>query len=110
MAKPVQGRFDRYPIDKLELHLTYYKVERLGVMLLLGALALMVAWLMGKATQLTNQHRQYQANTITHRLVLSTIFLGLKVINDTQVSLVANDIDYAWAMLDEIIENLCEIA
>lgn len=94
----------------LELHLTYRQVERLQMMLLLAALALMVAWLMGKATQLTHQHRQYQANTVKHRLVLSTIFLGLKVINDARVSLTTDDIALAWATLDEIIQNLCEIA
>ena len=61
----------------LELHLTY-QVERLQILLLIAALALMVAWLMGKATELTEQHWQYQANTVRKRKVLSTIFIGLK--------------------------------
>ena len=34
---------------------------------------------MGKATELTGQHRHYQANTVGNRVVLSTIFVGLKV-------------------------------
>jgi hypothetical protein len=46
----------------LELHRTY-QVERLQILLLIATLALMVAWLMGKATELTGQHRHYQANT-----------------------------------------------
>ena len=46
---------------------------------------------MGKAVELTNQHMAYQANTVRHRLVLSTIFLGLRVIDDTRVVLSASD-------------------
>ncbi|MCH7696970.1 MAG: IS4 family transposase, partial [Proteobacteria bacterium] len=72
----------------LELHLTY-QVERLQVMLLIASLALMVAWLMGKATELTEQHWQYQANTVRTRKVLSTIFIGLKMIDDKRTTLTA---------------------
>ncbi len=56
-------------------------------MLLIATLALMVAWLMGKATELTGQHRHYQANTVRNRVVLSTIFVGLKVIDDARLTL-----------------------
>ena len=38
--------------------------ERLQVLLLLAALALYVLWLLGKAAELTEQHRHYQANTV----------------------------------------------
>ena len=70
----------------LELHRSY-QVERLQVLLLVATLALMVAWLMGKATELTGQHRHYQANTVKDRVVLSTIFIGLKVIDDPRLTL-----------------------
>ena len=75
----------------LELHLTYH-VERLQVLLLIAHLALMVAWLMGKATELTEQHWQYQANTVRTRKVLSTIFIGLKMIDDRRTVLTARDL------------------
>ena len=91
----------------LAFHLTW-QVERLQVMLLIASLALMVAWLMGKATELTGQHWQYQANTIRHRKVLSTIFIGLKVIDDLRVSLKASDLVAAWQDLDRIIQSHCE--
>ena len=91
----------------LAFHLTW-QVERLQVMLLIASLALMVAWLMGKATELTEQHWQYQANTIRHRKVLSTIFIGLKVIDDLRVSLKASDIVAAWQDLNSIIQSHCE--
>ncbi len=90
----------------LELHLTY-QVERLQVMLLIAHLALIVLWLMGKATELTRQHWQYQANTIRTRKVLSTIFIGLKMIEDKRTTLTARDLIAAWQVLDEIIQSHC---
>ena len=61
----------------LERQLTY-QVQRLQVLLLIATLALLVAWILGVAVEQTGQHRQYQPNSIKHRVVLSTIFLGLR--------------------------------
>jgi hypothetical protein len=88
----------------LELHRTY-QVERLQNLLLIATLALMVAWLMGKATELTGQHRHYQANTIRNRVVLSTIFVGLKVIDDPRLTLRLADLLAALRCLDQLIQN-----
>lgn len=90
----------------LELHLTY-QVERLQILLLIATLALMVAWLMGKATELTGQHRHYQANTVRNRVVLSTIFVGLKVIDDPRLTLRLVDLLAAIRCLDQLIQNHC---
>ena len=90
----------------LELHRTY-QLERLQVLLLIATLALMVAWLMGRATEITGQHRHYQANTVRDRVVLSTIFLGLKVIDDPRVTLRLRDLLAAISCLDELIRNHC---
>lgn len=90
----------------LELHRTY-QVERLQNLLLIATLALMVAWLMGKATELTGQHRHYQANTIRNRVVLSTIFVGLKVIDDPRLTLRLADLLAALRCLDQLIQNHC---
>jgi len=90
----------------LELHRTYH-VERLQVLLLIATLALLVAWLMGKATELSGQHRQYQANTVKDRVVLSTIFIGLKVIDDTRIILRLTDLLAAMKSLDEILCSHC---
>ena len=92
----------------LGYHLTY-QVERLQVMLVIAALALMVAWLMGKATELTEQHWQYQANSIKKRKVLSTIFIGLRVIDDRRTTLTAGDIIMAWKVLHDIIQSHCHV-
>jgi hypothetical protein len=77
--------------------------ERLQVLLLIGSLALMVLWLLGKATELTGQHRQFQANTIKHRAVLSTIFLGLQVSRDRRITLTATDLAGATRALRRIV-------
>ena len=90
----------------LELHRTY-QVERLQTLLLIATLALMVAWLMGKATELTGQHRHYQANTVRNRVVLSTIFVGLKVIDDPRLTLRLVDLLAALRCLDQLIQNHC---
>ena len=90
----------------LELHRSY-QVERLQALLLIATLALMVAWLLGQATQNTGQHRQYQANTVRNRVVLSTMFIGLQVIDDARVTLRWVDILAAWQSLDDIIQSHC---
>ena len=93
----------------LELHHTY-QLERLQVLLLIATLALMVAWIIGKATQRTGQHRHYQANTVRDRVVLSTIFLGLKVVNDPRVSLRFADVIAAINSLHETHRNTGRMA
>ena len=90
----------------LELHRTY-QVERLQVLLLVATLALLVAWLMGKATELIGQHRHYQANTVRDRVVLSTIFIGLKVIDDPRLTLGLTDLLAAVHSLHEILQRHC---
>jgi hypothetical protein len=90
----------------LELHHTY-QLERLQVLLLIATLALMVAWIIGKATEHTGQHRHYQANTLRNRVVLSTIFLGLKVIDDSRVTLQLTDVLAAIKSLHEILQRHC---
>jgi len=90
----------------LELHRTY-QLERLQVLLLIATLALMVAWLMGRAIEITGQHRHYQANTVRDRVVLSTIFLGIKVIDDPRVTLRLRDLLAAISALDKIIRSHC---
>lgn len=90
----------------LELHHTY-QLERLQVLLLIATLALRVAWIIGKATEHTGQHRHYQANTVRDRVVLSTIFLGLRVIDDPRVTLRLVDVIAATNSLHEILQRHC---
>ena len=84
------------------------QLQRLQVLLLIGSLAMMVLWLFGKATELTDQHRQYQANTIKDRVVLSTIFLGLQVLDDARIVLTPGDIRLAAKTLHGIVKACAE--
>lgn len=52
---------------------------RLGVLLLIAALAHLALWLTGQAGQRCNAHHRYQANTERRRQVLSTVFLGAQL-------------------------------
>lgn len=54
--------------------------QRVANLLLLGALAILVQWIIGKYAELNQLHRQLQANTVSTRRVLSTIYLGARLI------------------------------
>jgi hypothetical protein len=84
------------------------QLQRLQVLLLIGSLAMMVLWLLGKATELTGQHRQFQANTIKHRTVLSTIFLGLQVSHDRRIALTDYDLRIAGRVMRTIVKTYME--
>ena len=59
-----------------------YKTKRLQILLLIVMLALFVLWLLGLVAKMTNQHWQYQANTVKNKNVLSVNYLGLRVAKD----------------------------
>lgn len=88
-----------------EAHIAF-QPHRVAILLLIATLVFLVAWLLGKAVERTHQHRAYQANTVRNRLVLSTIFLGLRVINDSRVTLCNDDINDAIQCLQhQIVQN-----
>lgn len=53
--------------------------QRLDILLLIGALATFITWLLGILTELKQWHRRYQSNTYKTRRVLSTFFIGCQV-------------------------------
>lgn len=53
---------------------------RLEVLLLIGALASLVVWLVGLAGRAMQRHRELQANTERRREVLSTFFIGRQLL------------------------------
>ncbi len=72
------------------LGLTYHRtasVMRLQILLLLASLAMMVLWLLGLATVISDQHYQFQANSVRHKRVLSIVFIGLQMIQNTRIRL-----------------------
>jgi len=77
------------------------KQYRLENLLLIGALATFGAWIVGKTAELRGIHRRYQANTIRHRGVLSTFYLGLEVIASMSVAMTLHDFHQAVRTLRE---------
>lgn len=60
-----------------------YLLRRMRNLVLIGALAGIVSWLLGTTTKLLQQHHQFQANTIKHKSVLSAHFLGAQLIKNS---------------------------
>lgn len=58
-------------------------VERLSILLLIGALATFIVCIYGHACQKLKMQYQFQTNSIRHRTVLSWFFLGMFVIKQT---------------------------
>jgi len=54
--------------------------QRLAILLLIGAIAMLMLWLIGLAAERQQLHYRYQANTVKTYRVLSLIFLALQVI------------------------------
>jgi len=79
-----------------------YKTKRLQILLMIVMLALFVLWILGTIVKMTNQHRQYQANTVTNRNVLSVNFLGLRVAKDQRFIMHKGDIIHAFEKLYKI--------
>ena len=73
-------------------------------------LALLVAWLLGKAVELTRKHTDYQANTMRHRIVLATIFWGLRVILNPRAVLTSDEILDAFESLHRQIAQFHAVA
>ena len=78
-----------------------HKRYRLENLLLIGALAALAAWLVGKVAEMKHLHRRYQANTVGRRRVLSTFYLGCEVIAAAGVKMTAQDFRQALRTLSE---------
>ena len=89
-----------------------YKIARMNILVLLGSITATFAWLLGKATKLAGKHRQFQANTVTHKNVLSTVFLGIQAFRDWKMRLFAIHLKAAIQQLSLKVhqyENVLEI-
>jgi len=85
---------------------TTYRYENL---LLVGALATFAVWLTGKIAELKNIHRQYQANTIKTRNVLSTFYLGCQVLKKEAMVFQRQDYHQALIALRYQFEEQCYV-
>ena len=73
--------------------------QRLAILLLIGALALFVLWLVGHAAVQQKLHHSYQANTTKGRLVLSVVSLGRHLLSRTPGAITIRDLCQSLAQL-----------
>jgi hypothetical protein len=76
-------------------------------LLLVGILATFAVWLTGKVAELKNVHRQYQANTIKKRNVLSTFYLGSRVLRKKVLDIKREDFHQALTVLQQQFKAQC---
>ena len=89
----------------LEYHRTT-TARRLAVLMLIGALALLGLWLIGTIAHAKGSQRHYQANTVRSHLVLSVIFLALRVCGRNRDRFTAEEIAAAWRHIT-ILNSAC---
>jgi len=73
--------------------------ERYTVLLLVAALAIFIAWILGKVAHQRNLHLRYQANTIEDRMVLSFVFLGMRIARRGGLSISEEELSETRAFL-----------
>jgi len=76
-------------------------------LLLVGVLATFAVWLTGMVAELKNIHRQYQANTVKTRNVLSTFYLGCRVLDKQAFDIRREEFQQALKTLRENIIAQC---
>lgn len=81
------------------------KQRQLSVLLLLAMLAQVVLFLLGLAVKKMNQHRQYQANSLRTRNVLSYQFIGLRAYKDRRLQLTIKAWQTAIAELHHLMQK-----
>jgi len=69
--------------------------QRLAILMLIGAVAMFMLWLIGLAVENKQLHYQYQANTVKTHRVLSLIFLALQVVLHDKHAISNQDINLA---------------
>lgn len=67
-------------------------MHRLAILLLIGAVAMFMLWLIGLAAERKQLHYSYQANSIKTHRVLSLIFLALQVLQHDKHALCHQDL------------------
>lgn len=92
-----------FSLDEARASATY----RYENLLLIGALATFAVWLVGKLSEMKDQHRHYQANTIKSRNVLSIFYLGCRVLQKKCLDFQETDFQQAIRALRESFDVQC---
>jgi hypothetical protein len=83
--------------------------KRLEILLLLGTLATLVAWLVGIAGRILHWHWALQANTERKRAVLSTFFIGRQLLARRNLDIPPSIFELAFAALKRDVDRASPI-
>jgi Transposase DDE domain len=75
--------------------------ERLANLLLVGMLATLVVWLMGRLAEEKQWHYQYQANTVKNQRVLSLFYLGCLLVVQGQFNFTQHELQLAIKLVQQ---------
>ncbi|SQH75360.1 transposase [Shewanella benthica] len=78
---------------------------RLSVLLLIANLSQFILYLLGLAVKSADKHRQYQANSIKNRNVLSNQFIGLRAYRDRKLKLLKSHWRAAIKSLQDLVRD-----
>ena len=82
-------------------------LRRLAVLILMTTLACLISMLIGLTVISAGLHRHYQANTVKKKRVLSYQFLGRRVVKDTRIKLLKQQLIDAIEKLKQGILMAC---
>lgn len=84
--------------------------ERYDNLLLIAALILLILWCIGYAACQLSYQNKLQANTVSKRNVLSTIFVGREVIDDARYNIDGSSIIAVMKKLSELVVQLSDLS
>ena len=85
------------------------RLDRLNMLLLIAALATVCLWWVGLIAEQSNWHRQFQANTVRDRRVLSVPYLGREVVRRGDYLITLGDLILAPQLLLQHISTAHEL-
>ena len=80
-------------------------IQRFNILLLIAALATLCLWLVGVLAMRNNWHRQFMANTVKDRAVLSIPFLALAIFKRDDYIIPHADMPLAFKLLQSRIND-----
>ena len=86
------------------------RAERLEVLLLLAALGTLASWWAGLAAEAHQWARHFQANTVRHRVVLSTVFVGRALLRSLRFHVRSRELRDALARLPTLVAHDAAVA
>jgi hypothetical protein len=84
-------------------------LQRLEILLLIGALATFQTWLLGVLAELKQWHRQYQSNSNKKRRVLSIFFIGCQIAKENKLVLKSREYKTALSQIKANALEQCHV-